>query len=195
MTEFWTAVPTLAGWAWTTVLRLPHLYLVAALYALAVAVFLVQRYVLQRDQASRRTATVILLIAGAGALVAAVDLAVRKQVDFVHLSLVTYLATSLGVARMVVRTLDRSRTALWPAFWLRSRSYLTLFAVAVLLSAIGGNTWWFDLPRFTNRDLLDIMNNTNWLHLGATAAALALPLDLLNTAAGRTPWGRKATHV
>lgn len=191
MDKFFTVAGLLAGWAWDAVLRLPHLYALVALYWLGIAVFLIQRYPMRRTAASARTAVAIQLIAAAGVVVGLVDLLVRRQVDFVHLSLVAYLATSLGVARTVVRGLDRRRTGLWQGFRLRARTYTTMFVVAVGFSALAGDPWWFDFPRFGGRDPLDIMNNTNWLHLGASVAGLALAIDLLCTLAGRTPWGRK----
>ncbi|NNG36363.1 hypothetical protein [Nakamurella aerolata] len=193
MDKFFTVVGVLAGWAWDAVLRLPHLYAVVALYWLGIAGFLIQRYPMRRTAASARTAVAIQLVAAVGVVIGLVDLLARRQVDFVHLSLVAYFATSIGVARMVVRGLDRRPTGLWQGFGLRARTYLTMFVVAVGFSALAGDPWWFDFPRFAGRDPIDVMNNTNWLHLGASVAGLAVGFDLLCTLCGRTPWGRKAT--
>ena len=195
MTEFFALTGILARWAWDAVLRLPHLYALGALYWSGLLVFLVQRYGRKRMRSSVRIARGIQLTAVVGVAVAAVDLAVRHHVEFVHLSLLAYLATALGVARLVVRRLDRRRTPLWAAFRLRATTFGVLIVGALALTALAGDPWWLQVPRFSGRSLLEIMTDTNWLHLAIVGVGLALVLDIAVTASGRTPWGRRADHL
>ena len=177
-----------------SVQRLPHLYAITAAVWTTAAVLLFRRYLRHDQTGSRRLATALTVIAGLGAAVGAIDLFVRGQIEFVHVSLVAYCGLVVGIGRLFIRRLDHRTTGLWPAFRLRLRSYLVMLALALVFTALADDAWWFDMPTFEG-PVMTVLTSTNWLHLQITAVALAALLDLTCTALGRTPMGRRAVTI
>lgn len=190
-----TAVAAVIGsYLLESIQRVPHLYAITAAVWITAVVVLFRRYARRDDAGSRRSAVALGVIAGLGAVVGAVDLAIRGRVEFVHISLVAYCGLVVGIGRLVIRRFDRRPTALRPAFVLRLRSYSVMLVLALGFTALADDPWWFDLPTIEG-PVMTVLTSTNWLHLQITAVALAAVLDLACTVLGRTPMGRKAVTV
>ncbi|MDO9379879.1 MAG: hypothetical protein Q7T56_13615 [Nocardioidaceae bacterium] len=158
--------------------RSPHLYALTALYWAVVAWTFAQRYLLGRREASEpwlRRVVAVGLVAGAAAVV---DVAVRGP-ELVHLSLVAYLATPLGVGRLLVRRLDGVSSTPRQALVLRETTYLVAFGMFVVLSVAAGDPWWFSPVEIDDSSAVAVIEGTDWFQVMATAWGMAAVIDLV----------------
>lgn len=174
--------------------RAPHLSVFPVLFWATVAAGLYLRYARGQRTRSQDLLRLTPVIGVLAVVVAAIDLAVRGQVEVVHPSLVAYLAVPLGAGRRALARLDGlAATRHWRHspndrrqelryLGQRQLTYVVALLLYMVLAAIAGEPY-----RLGSRPALDgndpsSLAAVNWLHLAAFLFTLAIALDPIVTA-------------